>query len=96
MQGRLVPKYMGRYQAHPKDFWRDEFRIASDFGLDSIEFILDYNDADENPLLTQDGIYEIKAVLRYLLSRPQSLYPRFTIFKYLSVGNLNTDFLTIV
>jgi L-ribulose-5-phosphate 3-epimerase len=63
MQGRLVPKYMGRYQAHPKDFWRDEFRIASDFGLDSIEFILDYNDADENPLLTQDGIDEIKAVV---------------------------------
>ena len=25
MQGRLLPKYKGRYQAHPKDTWQDEF-----------------------------------------------------------------------
>ena len=33
---------------------------------------------------------------RYLMSRLQSLYPFLTIFKYLSVGNLYCDFLTIV
>ena len=43
MQGRLLPKYQGRYQAHPKDYWRDEFKIASSIGLDCIEFILDSN-----------------------------------------------------
>lgn len=60
MQGRLLPKYKGRYQAHPVGYWRDEFPIASKLGLDSIEFILDYNDVESNPLLTQDGMEEIQ------------------------------------
>ena len=51
MQGRLLPKYKGLYQAHPKGYWKDEFAIAKDFGLDCIEFILDFNDVEENPLL---------------------------------------------
>ena len=50
MQGRLVPKLDGRYQAHPKGYWRDEFKVAAELGLDLIEFILDYNDAEQNPL----------------------------------------------
>ena len=28
MQGRLLPKYHGRYQAHPVDYWQEEFEIA--------------------------------------------------------------------
>ena len=51
MQGRLVPKYKDRYQAFPKDNWKDEFKIASSFGLDCIEFIFDYEDYEENPLI---------------------------------------------
>ena len=51
MQGRLVEKYQGRYQAHPVGYWRDEFGRAAQAELDLIEFILDYNDADRNPLL---------------------------------------------
>ena len=51
MQGRLLPKYQGRYQAHPVGYWQDEFYIASKNGLDCIEFILDFNDAEINPLL---------------------------------------------
>ena len=60
MQGRLLPKYQGRYQAHPVGYWRDEFPIASQLGLDSIEFILDHNDAEKNPLLAPGGIKEIQ------------------------------------
>ncbi len=60
MQGRLLPKYKGRYQAHPVGYWRDEFPIASNLGLDSIEFILDYNDAESNPLLAQGGVKDIQ------------------------------------
>ena len=59
MQGRLLPKYKGRYQAHPKNYWADEFYLAKDIGLDCIEFILDYEDAEENPLLYEAGIKEI-------------------------------------
>ena len=59
MQGRLLPKYQNRYQAHPVGYWKDEFLIASKLGLDSIEFILDYNDSDKNPLLAINGPEEI-------------------------------------
>ncbi len=62
MQGRLLPKYQGRYQAHPVGYWQDEFPIAQKLGLDCIEFILDYNDAEQNPLMTWEGCKEIQAV----------------------------------
>jgi len=62
IQGRLLPQYLGRYQAHPKNYWKDEFQIAKELGLDCIEFILDFNEADQNPLLSLDGVDEIKAV----------------------------------
>lgn len=61
MQGRLLPKYKGRYQAHPVGYWQDEFAAAEKFGLSSIEFILDYNDHEINPLMRTDGLDEIKA-----------------------------------
>ena len=59
MQGRLLPKYLGRYQAHPIGYWQDEFYLAAELKLDCIEFILDYNDALLNPLLLSKGIAEI-------------------------------------
>jgi L-ribulose-5-phosphate 3-epimerase len=62
MQGRLVPKYQNRYQAFPVGMWQDEFRVAKECGLDLIEFILDFNDAEENPLLKSGGIAEIASI----------------------------------
>jgi L-ribulose-5-phosphate 3-epimerase len=62
IQGRLVPKYQGRYQAFPVGMWQEEFKAAKECGLDLIEFILDFNDTEENPLLKLDGINEIKVV----------------------------------
>ena len=55
MQGRLLPKYQGRYQAHPVGYWQDEFSVAAEVGLDCIEFILDYNQVEENPLFSHSG-----------------------------------------
>ena len=63
MQGRLLPKYQGRYQAHPIGYWQDEFYIAQTLNLDCIEFILDFNDAMSNPLLTFNGIDEINKII---------------------------------
>jgi len=60
MQGRLLPKYQGRYQAHPVDSWKPEFKLAKSKSLDCIEFILDYNDVEKNPLMNENGIAEIK------------------------------------
>jgi len=62
MQGRLVPKYQGRYQAFPIGMWQEEFKVAKECDLDLIEFILDFNDAEENPLLKSGGVNEIVKV----------------------------------
>lgn len=62
MQGRLLPKYQGRYQAHPAGYWQDEFPRAAELGLQCIEFILDFNDAEANPLLRTEGPDEILRV----------------------------------
>ncbi len=59
MQGRLLPKYSNRYQAHPIGYWADEFPVAASLGLNCIEFIVDYNDAELNPLLKDGGTDEI-------------------------------------
>jgi len=64
MQGRLLPKYQGRYQAFPVGAWKDEFKVASECGLDLIEFIFDFNDAEENPLLKPGGVEEIASVIK--------------------------------
>jgi sugar phosphate isomerase/epimerase len=63
MQGRLLPKYQDRYQAHPVGYWQDEFPIAADLGLDCVEFIFDYNDYALNPLWSNQGNREIKNVI---------------------------------
>ena len=59
MQGRLLPKYQGRYQAHPVGYWQDEFPIANKTGLSYIEFILDFDGAVKNPLMDSKGVEEI-------------------------------------
>lgn len=59
MQGRLLPKYQNRYQAHPVGYWQDEFEIANSLNIDCLEFIFDHNEALINPLLTDHGKEEI-------------------------------------
>lgn len=63
MQGRLLPKYKGRYQAHPLGYWEDEFYLASKYSLSSIEFILDYDDSELNPLMSVEGLQKIKKIV---------------------------------
>ena len=57
---RLLPKY--RRMSHPIGYWKDEFIIAKEIGLDSIEFILDYNDYMKNPLMSRNGIKILKII----------------------------------
>ncbi|MDD5372769.1 MAG: sugar phosphate isomerase/epimerase [Sulfurimonas sp.] len=64
MQGRLLPRYEGRYQAHPLNYWQAEFYIAKELGFAQIEFILDYNDYEQNPLMSKNGIKEIKEIIK--------------------------------
>ena len=60
MQGRLLPKYKGRYQAFPINTWEKEFKLASMLNLSSIEFILDYHELENNPLMSKAGLTRIK------------------------------------
>ena len=60
MQGRLLQKYNNRFQAHPVGYWQEEFPLAQKLGLDCIELILDLNDINLNPLMSPDGLKEIK------------------------------------
>jgi L-ribulose-5-phosphate 3-epimerase UlaE len=60
IQGRLLPKFQKRYQAHPLGYWQHEFQIAAELGLDCIEFILDHNDVQINPLMSPSGLQEVQ------------------------------------
>lgn len=64
MQGRLLPKYNGRYQAHPVGYWKEEFQLAQTIGIDLIEFILDFNESAVNPLMSNKGISEISNMVQ--------------------------------
>ena len=64
MQGRLLPKYQGKYQAHPIGYWQEEFTIANQLDLDCIEFIFDYYESEKNPLLNSDGLEEIRKIVQ--------------------------------
>ena len=63
IQGRLLPKYKGRYQAHPVGYWSEEFEVASRLDLQFIEFIFDYCDYELNPLYSRTGINEIRDLI---------------------------------
>ncbi|MBE6015710.1 MAG: sugar phosphate isomerase/epimerase [Lachnospiraceae bacterium] len=59
MQGRLTPSNGRGIQFFPFDNWANEFGIASELGLDEIEFIFDYDNYISNPLWTNEGIDKI-------------------------------------
>ena len=61
MQGRLLPKFRGRYQAHPLGYWQDEFPIVAGLDVGLIEFIVDWEDIERNPLMREAGADEILA-----------------------------------
>lgn len=62
MQGRLVPPTDGRIQCFPRERWADEFDLGRQAGIDCIEWIYDLYGADVNPLATDTGIDQIKAL----------------------------------
>jgi hexulose-6-phosphate isomerase len=62
MQGRLTPPTGGRIQAFPSVGWRDEFPLAAELGLHSIEWIVE-TPIESNPIWTQDGVAEIQKLI---------------------------------
>ncbi|MGV8834182.1 MAG: sugar phosphate isomerase/epimerase family protein [Devosia sp.] len=62
MQGRLSPMVDGKIQAFPWDHWQDEFAAAATIGLSVMEWTLDQDRLDENPLMRADGRARIAAL----------------------------------
>lgn len=62
MQGRLSPLINGRIQAFPWEYWKDEFPLAQQINIHLMEWTLDQERLYENPLLTQVGQAEIRAL----------------------------------
>lgn len=60
MQGRLLPPEDGRIQAFPRTRYAEEFALARSAGLDGIEWIAESYGADENPLLRDGGVGELR------------------------------------
>ena len=58
MQGRLVPPEPGRFQAFPRERWRNEFALAAEAGVDYIEWIYDDYGASANPITSPEGLAE--------------------------------------
>ena len=63
MQGRLSPPIGGRIQGFPVDTWREEFSLARQAELDCIEWIYEADTEAINPLLTGDGVAEIRRLV---------------------------------
>jgi L-ribulose-5-phosphate 3-epimerase len=63
MQGRLLPRFEGRFQAFPATRWREEFTNAQAAGLYCIEWIYEEPHEDDNPLRTDEGLAQMKAVI---------------------------------
>ena len=55
MQGRLSPVMDGKIQSFPWDTWKEEIVSAKNIGLSVMEWTLDQEGLDRNPLMTPDG-----------------------------------------
>lgn len=63
MQGRLSPVIDGKIQAFPRHYWQQEFALAQEHGFGLMEWTLDQERLYENPLMTEKGRQEIKALM---------------------------------
>lgn len=63
MQGRLTPSKGRGIQFFPFDFWKEEFHIGQQIGIQEIEWIFDYPDFEKNPIWNSEGCKEIKELI---------------------------------
>jgi L-ribulose-5-phosphate 3-epimerase len=61
MQGRLSKNHENKIQTFPNQSWKEEFKIASNIGFETIEWIFD--ELQPNPIQSNDGIMEIKQLM---------------------------------
>lgn len=64
MQGRLLPPFGGRLQCFPVEGWDREFALAAKAGLECIEWIYDLPGESVNPLASDEGIAEMRRLVK--------------------------------
>lgn len=64
MQGRLSPKVKNMIQSFPTKFWVKEFLLAKRIGLNFVEWIIDFDQYKDNPILSNTGISLIKELIQ--------------------------------
>ncbi|MBN1526110.1 MAG: sugar phosphate isomerase/epimerase [Candidatus Omnitrophica bacterium] len=64
MQGRFSVIEEGRIQAFPWQTWRDEFAIAKKHGFRLMEWVIEQERLNENPLMSRAGRLEIKELMK--------------------------------
>ena len=87
MQGRLVPKVNGNYQAFPLENWVKEFEIAASIGLECIEFIFDDHNLESNPLYSKTGINKIIDVCEATKIQVKSICADYFMQHYIHTNN---------
>ena len=63
MQGRLSKPVGSRIQAFPAATWEQEFKLASQMGLDAIEWIFE-DPYETNPLWSESGRKRIMELIK--------------------------------
>lgn len=64
VQGRLIQSPPGQLQWFPQEFWGSEFFLASSLGIDYIELIAERNHNPANPLWSDEGVAQIRALVQ--------------------------------
>ena len=62
MSGRLSPPIDDRMQAFPYKTWREEYALAREFGFECMEWVFEVPRMEENPICTDIGIAELRAL----------------------------------
>ena len=62
MQGRLSPSLLGKQQYFPSETWEMEYGLAAELGFDSIEWVVDLDSFDHNPIFDKTGRQRIKTL----------------------------------
>jgi len=73
MQGRLSPMLNNKIQAFPIHSWQEEFQIAQSIGFDSIEWVIDADTMDVNPIFSNDGRKKINDIQNNTLIKVSSI-----------------------
>ena len=64
VQGRLTQSPPGCLQWFPQGNWQEEFSVASKIGVNYIELIAEVQHNAENPIWTDNGIEEVKRLVK--------------------------------